>query len=81
MSIGQIVALGMQMLIKDDTCWISTKNSQGIVSKIKVKKEGNIYPMGVGILVEQNHVHMHKVPFSEDEFTMLQHQRFGHLGI
>ncbi len=69
------------MLIKDDTCWISTKNSQGIVSKIKVKKEVNIYPMGVGILVEQNHVHMHKIPFSEDEFTMLQHQRFGHLGI
>jgi hypothetical protein len=70
LSIGQAIALGMQMLIKDDTCWIFTKNSQGIVLKIKVKKEGNLYPMGVGILVERNHGHMHKVPFSEDELTM-----------
>jgi hypothetical protein len=30
LSTGQTAVLGLQMLIKDDTCWISTKNSQGI---------------------------------------------------
>ncbi len=55
----------MQMSITGDTCWIFKNNSQGIVSKIKVKKEGNLYLVGVRILLEQSYDHVHKVPFSE----------------
>ncbi len=40
LSIGQTTALGLQMLIKNNTCLISTKNSQGIFFKSKVKSKG-----------------------------------------
>jgi hypothetical protein len=53
------------MLIKGDICWIFINNSKGIVSKIKMKKEVNLYLVGIRILVEQSYDHLHKVPFSE----------------
>jgi len=49
--------------------------------KIKVKKEGHFYPMGVRIIMEQSHVHVCMAFFNEEEFTILSCQRFGHLGI
>jgi hypothetical protein len=45
------------------------KESQGIVSKINVKKEGNIYLVGLGIPMEQNYAHVQKAPFSDKELT------------
>jgi hypothetical protein len=44
LSIGQGTTSILKMLINMilDTCSISTKNTRGIVSKIKVKKKDNI---------------------------------------
>jgi hypothetical protein len=39
------------------------------VSKIKVKKEGNIYLVGRWIPMEENYAHVQKAPFSEEELT------------
>jgi hypothetical protein len=49
--------------------------------KIKVKREGNLYPMGIRVTVEQSHVHVCIAFFSEEEFTMLSCLRFRHLRI
>jgi hypothetical protein len=80
LSIGQTTALGLQMLIKDDTCWISTKNSQGIFFKSKLKGKESLSCGSKDYNGTKSCSCAHSF-FSEEEFTMLSFQRFGHLGI
>jgi hypothetical protein len=51
MSLGKFVTLGMKLKFEDDVCWISAKDVKKICENT-IKKKGNLYQVGVGIVVE-----------------------------